>query len=175
MKTFNKLKAVILLLAVVAVSATSCKKDKTEKPKAGAATVAVGNYGFDGGSSGKFSSTAAAIVKIGPIFNVTAIIDGGKQSININLLGVTGVKEYDLDAGNASGNVAYMFKDFQKTTEGYSTQNSSAASVIGGGKVNITKLTDTEAEGTFYVIAYNSAKQEAFAENGTFKGTITKE
>ncbi|MEO6149947.1 MAG: hypothetical protein ABIN95_09030 [Mucilaginibacter sp.] len=174
MKTFTKLKTVILVLSIVAVSAASCKKDSTEKKaQAGAATVTASNYGIDGGGSGKFNSTAAAIVKVGPVFNVTAIIDGGKQSININLLGVTTAKEYDLDAGNSSGNVAYMFNDYQKTTEGFSTQNSSSTSMIGGGKVTITKLTDTEAEGTFYIVAHNAAGKAAYAENGTFKGTIT--
>ncbi|RYD90220.1 MAG: hypothetical protein EOP54_24310 [Sphingobacteriales bacterium] len=176
MKTFNKLRTTILFLSLIAVSVTSCKKDDDDKePTAGKATVAAGNYGFDGGSSGKFSSNAAAIVKVGPVFNVTAIIDGGKQSININLLGVTGEADYDLDAGNTSGNVAYMFKDYTVTTDGYSTQNPATGGMIGGGKVKITKLTDTEAEGTFFIVAHNAAGKEAYAENGTFKGTITKQ
>lgn len=169
------LKTAILFVSFIAVAATSCKKDKKEpEGKAGAATVTASLLGF-GSSSAKFESNAAAIVKIGPIFNVTAIKNNSIESININLLGVTGTGEYDLDEGNSSGNVAYLFKDFKKTTEGYSTQLSSSSSVIGGGKVNITKLTDTEAEGTFYIIAHNDAGEDAWVENGKFSGKITAE
>jgi hypothetical protein len=176
MKTLNTFIKSFLLIAMVAVAATACKKGNEDKePTAGSATVTASAYGFDGAGLGEYKSLGAAIVKIGPILNITSIRTDGKQSININLLAVTGVKEYDLDEGNSSGNVAYMFKDYQKTMEGYSTQNSSSTSMIGGGKVNITKLTDTEAEGTFYIIAHNDAGKAAYVENGKFKGTITKQ
>jgi len=38
--------------------------------------------------------------------------------------------------------------------------------------VNFTKVDGKTVEGTFYAVAYNNARKEAFVEQGSFKGTI---
>ncbi|RYZ98750.1 MAG: hypothetical protein EOP47_18570 [Sphingobacteriaceae bacterium] len=173
MKTISTLKTTILFLALAAVSFSSCKKDSDKKVSKGKfATVTVKRYAFDGGAAAEFKSTAAVIAVAGPIFTFTAVKDGLKESITIALYGKIGVGTYSLDQDNASGNGAVMFKDFNKSSDptyAYSTGEQRGD----GGEVKITKLTDTEIEGTFFIVAHNSAGKGAYAEQGSFSGAIT--
>ncbi|RCH55523.1 hypothetical protein DJ568_06420 [Mucilaginibacter hurinus] len=173
MKTFNKLKAILLIVLIVAVSATSCKKDKDTKTSNGQfATVTAKRFAFGSGAVAEFKSTAAVVAKAGPIFTMTAVRDGLKESITIALYGATGTGTYSLNKDNSTGNGAVMYKDFQNTTNKkliYTTGEKNS----GGGQVKITKLTDTEIEGTFFIVAHNEDGEEAFVEQGEFSGKIT--
>jgi hypothetical protein len=142
--------------------------------------MSAANYGFDGATGTAFSSTAAGIVSALNTFTISGIKDGGsKESISIVLWNVTATGTFDLDKDNAAGNGATITKDYSNVTDKtimYSTDNTEAGTQnIGGGKVVITSLTATDAEGTFYITAYNSAGKAAFAEQGKFKGKINKQ
>ncbi|GAB2683766.1 hypothetical protein GCM10027037_00950 [Mucilaginibacter koreensis] len=174
----KKLTMAVLLLAVLGTAA--CKKDKDEDTSASAtgaaATVTAGNYGFDGGSSGKFSSTKAGMTQVTAAgittFSISAIKDGSNESISIVLLKKVAVGKYALGPSQSNGGII-ISKDYTKAADGtmnYSTDNS--GTMAGGGEVNITKVDGSSVEGTFYAIAYNSARKESFAEQGSFKGTI---
>jgi len=168
-----------VIIALIAIAGVSCKKDGDDNNPGGgtgSATVSASLYGFDGTGGTTFKSTTAGIVKVGNVFTLTAIKDGTNESITIILPNVTATGKYDLLEGNASGNGAIMSKDYTKPTDGllnYKTDAVTTATMRGGGEVNITALTATSAEGTFYIIAHNSAGKDAFVENGTFKGTVT--
>jgi len=169
------LRSSFILLALIVTGITSCKKDSTT-PKAGvAASVTADNYGFDGSGGAAFKSTQAGIVSAAGVFTVTAIKDGTTQSMTIVLIGATAAGTYSLDQGNTAGNGAVITKDYTKPTDNtlsYTTDNDDLHGVKGGGKVVITKLTSTEAEGTFYFTGYNSADKAGFAEQGKFSGKI---
>lgn len=179
MKAIKKIKGAVILAMLVAVTAVSCKKDKTEDPSAnGSATVTATNYGFDGSGNAAFKSTAAGIVQVGKVWTLAAIKDGTTQSITIVLSNVNGTGTYNLLQDNADGNGAIITKDYTKpgdATLSYTTDLASSTNVKGGGEVKITKLTDTEAEGTFYIVAHNSAGKDAFAEGGKFSGKLNKQ
>jgi hypothetical protein len=179
MKNSNKLKSAIILALLIAVTGTSCKKDNSNTPSTtgGKAEVKANNYGFDGTAGAAFSATAAGMVQVGPIWTLSAIKDGTNQSISIVLSNVTGTGTYKLDQDNTEGNGAIMTKDYTKPSDGtlnYSTDNASSTGMKGGGEVKITSYSSTSAEGTFYIVAHNSAGKEAFVEQGTFKGTLNK-
>jgi len=108
-------------------------------------------------------------------FSISAIKDGTTQSLSIVLLGATTTGTYSLDQGNSAGNGAVITKDYTKPTDNtlsYTTDNDDGHGIKGGGKVVITKLTSTEAEGTFYFTGYNSAGKAGFTEQGKFSGKI---
>lgn len=174
----KKIKGAFIITMLIAVTAVSCKKDKTD-PKdntGGAATVSAGGYGFDGTNSSAFKSTKAGIVQVGTVWTLTAIKDGGSESITIVLGNVTGTGTYKLDQGNNNGNGAIMLKDYKVADANahYSTELPSTNGMTGGGEVIISKLTGTETEGTFYIVAHNAAGKEAFVEQGKFSGTLNK-
>lgn len=175
----KKLKGILALITLIAITGTSCKKDDAgNNPSAsGSATVTASNFGFDGVGATTFNSTAAGMVQVGNIFTLSAIKDGTTQSISIVLGNVTGTGTFDLLQGNTAGNGAIITKDYTKPTDAtlnYSTDLPGSTSVKGGGQVKITAYTATSAEGTFYIVAHNSAGKDAFVEQGTFKGTLTK-
>lgn len=141
------------------------------------ATLTAENYGFDGSHAGKFSSTAAGIVRTSAagmtIITISGIRDGGKESINMVLYGdVAANKTYTL--GNGSQNGIVIRKDYQNVTDqamSYSTDNN-GTNMTGGGEVKITSVNGNKVEGTFYAVGYNNSGKEAYAEQGKFSGTI---
>lgn len=164
------------MLALVAVGATSCKKDGSTTKAGVAASVTADNYGFDGNGGSAFKSTQAGIVSAAGVFTVTAIKDGTTQSLTIVLIGVTSTGTYSLDQGNDSGNGAVITKDYTKpgdNTLSYNTDSDDGHGHKGGGQIIITKLTSSEAEGTFYFTGYNSAGKAGFTEQGKFSGKVT--
>ena len=172
-------KAILSLLAAAVLFTTACKKEDNNGGTAtgGAATVTADNYGFDGSASlGKFSSTKAGITQVSAAgitsFSVTAIKDGSNESITIVLLKPAAVGKLQLGPSLSNGGII-ISKDYTKAGDGalnYSTDNS--GTMAGGGEVNFTKVDGKTVEGTFYAIAYNNARKEAFVEQGSFKGTI---
>ena len=175
----KKLKHAFILTMLIAVTAVSCKKDDGDvKSSAGAVTVTAGNYGFDGVNGTNFKSSKAAIVQVGTLWTLTAIRDNGNESITIVLGNVTAAGTFDLSQGNNVGNGAILLKDYTKTADpllNYSTDFPATGGMTGGGQVKITKLTDTEAEGEFYIVAHTQAGKEAFVEQGKFTGKLTKQ
>ncbi|MBB5397080.1 MULTISPECIES: hypothetical protein [unclassified Mucilaginibacter] len=174
----KKLKHAFILTMLIAVTAVSCKKDDDVKASTGSVTVTAANYGFDGVNGSNFKSTKAAIVQVGNLWTLTAIRDGGNESITIVLGNVTAAGTFDLDEDNTDGNGAVLLKDYTKTADpllNYSTGYSATGGMKGGGQVKITKLTDTEAEGEFYIVAHTQAGKEAFVEQGKFTGKVTKQ
>jgi hypothetical protein len=174
----KKIKGAFIITMLIAVTAVSCKKDDgdTNNNAGGAATVSASNYGFDGTAGASFKSTKAGIVQVGGLWTLSAIKDGSNESISIVLGNVTATGTYKLDQGNSDGNGAIMLKDYKTATGvgAYSTDLPATGGMTGGGEVKITKLTSTETEGEFYIVAHNSAGKEAFVEQGTFKGTLNK-
>lgn len=172
-------KFLLSTMAIAILFTAACKKDNNtnEIATGGAATVTAGNYGFDGSASlGKFSSTKAGITQVSingvTSFNVTAIRDGGNESITLILLKKAAVGKVPFGPALSNGGII-ISKDYTKAGDGalnYSTDNSGTMS--GGGEVNFTKVDGNNVEGTFYAVAYNNAKKEAFVEQGSFKGTI---
>jgi hypothetical protein len=178
-KKINNMKATLktlVLSLVIAITFSGCKKSDDANTATGASgSVTAANFGFDGGTTSAFKSTAAGMVKVGNLLTISAIQDGTPVSITIILGNVTATGTYSLDKGNTQGNGAIISKDHTKPSDtalNYSTDNTNATGTIGGGQVIITKLTATEAEGTFYIVAFNSAKKDAFAEQGKFSGKL---
>ena len=172
-----KLLKTILFSLVLAVTFSGCKKnDTTVTTNVGVgATVTANNFGFDGGTTSAFKSTTAGMVRVGNIFTITAIQDGTPVSLTIILGNATAAGTYSLNKGNTQGNGAIISKDYSKPSDtniNYSTENTNPTGTIGGGQVVITKLTATEAEGTFTIVAFNGAKKDAFVEQGKFTGKI---
>lgn len=163
---------------------SSCKKETktTTPPPSGGTlgTLTAENYGFDGGRSGKFSSTKAGFTQQSAAgvstFMISAIRDGGSESITIVLLHAvkdTGVYQIGSDYDN--GGIEIM-KDYTKPgdlTQTYSTDND-GNTMHGGGEIRITKVDGSNVEGTFYAVGFNSTGKESFAEQGSFKGAISK-
>lgn len=158
----------------------SCNRNDDEETggnsTGGSATLTAEQYGFDGAHSGKFSSTKAGIVKTSAagmtILTISAIRDGGNESINMVLYGDVKVQTYTLGSGSQNGII--IRKDYQNVTDqakSYSTDNN-GANLTGGGEVKITSVNGNKIEGTFYAIGFNNAKSEAYAEQGKFSGTI---
>ncbi len=176
------MKNIFILFLATFLGATACKKDNaTDTPTAsgGAATVTAGNYGFDGSVSlGRFSSTKAGIAQVSlngvSTFSISAIRDGGNESISIIVLRkITATGKISFGPSLSNGGIT-ISKDYTKPADltlVYSTDRSTNLK-SGGGELNITKLDGNSVEGTFYAVAYNSAGKEAFVEQGTFKGTI---
>jgi len=162
--------------------ASSCSRNDDDKNDngtntGGSATLTAERYGFDGGSSGKFTSQKAGIVKTSAagntILTISAIRDGGSESINMVLYGEpTTNKIYAL--GNGSQNGIVIRKDYLNVTDlakSYSTDNN-GNNMTGGGEVKITSVNGKQVEGTFYAVGFNSTKSEAYAEQGKFSGTV---
>ena len=168
-----------ILISALAIG--GCKKDKdNDDAVGGSGTLTASSYGFDGSNSGKFSSTAAGIVKASAggasVLTITGIKDGSKELITIVILkDVTTTGKIQFGSQYANGGIT-LSKDYTKPADlslNYSTDNN-GTTMAGGGEVNITKIDGNNIEGTFYAIAYNNNQKEAFAEQGAFKGTINK-
>ena len=170
-------KLILSALALMLLVTTACKKSNDDNvTAAGSATVSATRYGFDGGTAGAFKSTKAGITEVSAAgittFSVTAIRDGGTESITIILLKKAAVGKYILGPSQSNGGII-ISKDYTKPGDAalnYSTDKSGA--MQGGAEVNITKLDGTTVEGTFYIVAYNSTGKEAYAEQGSFSGKI---
>lgn len=170
-----------LMVTICTILFASCKKDETEENTAASAgTLTATNYGFDGlGSAGKFTSTKAGITQTTvagvTTFAVSAIRDGGNESISIVVprkIATTGKITF-VDNDASAGGIT-ISKDYTKPADGalnYKT-NASSSTTKGGGELNITKFDGDKIEGTFYFIAINSNGKEAWAENGSFSGTL---
>ena len=173
----KKIKPIILLFLLAVCTGACTKGSNTPKPATGkSAVVTVTSFSFDGAAPTAFNSTIAGIVKVGNLITISSIQDGTTNGISLVLTNVTATGTYPLDKDNAQGNGAIITKDHSKPTDtnlNYSTDNTSG-NLTGRGSVVITKLTDTEAEGTFNISAYNASGKNATASQGAFHGAINK-
>lgn len=173
----KKIKISLLALSIFGSIVISCKKNDDATTNANATvTVTTSALGFDGAAGAGFKSSAGKVVKNGTTYTLSAVEDNAKRSITIVVNNVSATGTFTLDKGNANANIATLVKDNTSSdaTLTYKTDGTSTAGSIGGGSVQITKLTDTEIEGKFFVVAYNSAKIAAYVENGAFSGKIGK-
>ena len=167
--------SILLLIAFM-----SCKKDETTSAVtgSGSATVTAERYGFDGATTGKFSSTKAGITQVTAAgvttFSVTAIKDGGTESITIIILKkITSTGKISFGSALANGGMI-ISKDYTKASDlslNYSSDRNSKT-MTGGGEIVITKLDGDKVEGTFNGVCFNNAEKEAYVEQGSFSGTI---
>jgi hypothetical protein len=163
-------------LLFVTVSFVACKKsDPASTSAAGtAAVVTAQSLSFDGATGIAFNSNAGGIVKVGNLITIGAVQDGTSNSIRIVLSNVTGTGTFSLNKDNTQGNGAIISKDYNKPSDinlNYSTDNGGSG-LTGRGSVTITKLTATDAEGTFDISGYNASGKNAAATQGTFKGHV---
>jgi hypothetical protein len=175
-------KYLFALLIIGPTIFSSCKKNEKEietGSTGGTATLTADRYGVDGGTSAKFSATKAGITQttVGGVstFAISAIKDGSNESINIIVLKkITAVGKITFAYNDASNGGITFSKDYTKPADGTLNYKTDAfnATTKGGGELNITKIEGNAVEGTFYFVAINSAGKEAWAENGSFKGTI---
>ena len=176
---FSRTYVVMIAMFTLAVS---CKKDDGTSTGTGTGAEVTCRYGFDGTSGTDFKSTKAGIIQttVGGIttFAISAIRDGGNESITITLLKkVTAVGKIQFGPSLTNGGIV-ISKDYTKPADislNYSSDlkgpgNTNA--MIAGGEVVITKLDGNYVEGTFSVLCYNGNAKEAFAEQGKFKGNI---
>lgn len=172
----KKIKTTLLALTILTTIFASCKKDEETPEAIATVTVTTSLLGFDGVNGTAFKSTTAKVTKAGNTYTLVAGEDGAKRGITIVLNNITATGTYTLDKGNAALNIATLTKDNTSTdaTLSYKTDGVSTTGVIGGGSVIISKLSDTEIEAKFFIIAYNTAKKESFVENGAFTGKLTK-
>lgn len=180
----KKLIKPLYFFLAVAATLGACKKDEikaTGTTSGTSAKVSASLYGFDGGNSGKFTSTKASITQVTAgglsTFTVSAIRDGGNEIISIVALKkITATGKIAFGPSITNGLIT-ISKDYTKLSDlsaSYTTDKSNPNGVKGGGELNVTKLDGNTIEGTFYAIAYNSAGKEAFVEQGTFSGTIVQ-
>lgn len=157
-----------------------CKKDKKDdEVSSGSSTVKVERLGIGSGAYSQFTSTKAGIAQVTAggvtVFTITAIKDGSNECITavINHK-ITATGTIDLSYNNTEGSGITYAKDYTKPADAalnYKTTNYGTA-YKGGGRLVITKLDGDKVEGDFSFSAYNSAGESAWAENGTFSGTI---
>ncbi|MHA4896767.1 hypothetical protein ACXZ1K_18605 [Pedobacter sp. PWIIR3] len=165
---------------VMLIAFASCKKDETTAAltASGSATVTAERFGFDGATIGKFSSTKAGITQVTAAgvttFSVTAIKDGGTESITIIILKkITSTGKISFGSALSNGGMI-ISKDYTKPADlslNYSSDRNSKL-MTGGGEINITKLDGDKVEGTFTGICFNNAEKESYVEQGSFSGTI---
>lgn len=136
--------------------------------------VTAQSISFDGAAGFAFNSNIGTMQKAGNTLNITAIQDGKSNFITIIIIKLTGTGTYNFDSGNQIS-VAGIGKDYNKSSDtnlSYSTDNSGGGGLTGRGSVTITKLTATDAEGTFEITGYNASGKTASATHGTFKGHV---
>lgn len=158
----------------------ACKKDETapEDTATGSGTLTIANYGVDGGSAAKFTSNKVGITQTTvngiTTFAISAIKDGSNESINILVpRKIASTGKITFAYNDASSGITYS-KDYTKPADATLNYTTAAynSTTKGGGELNITKLEGNKIEGTFYFVAINSNGKEAWAENGSFNGTI---
>lgn len=160
MKTFKK--SILVLMAVMAVSLTSCKKDDDGGGSGGAASgtvkakVAGSNYTSDATltSANRIESNGSSSVII------TANTLNGKN-ITLSIMGgFQGVGSYNIGGGaNVFGNASYTEVNISNPTDSETWVAPFDESVAG--EINVSEVSDTKIKGTFNFRGKN--------EDGSFK------
>lgn len=165
MKTFKK--SILVLMAVMAVSLTSCNKD---------------DDGGDGGGASKgslkasvagngFNSVTAFAVKAGSggasIISVTGV-DASQRTVGLTMNGVTEVGTYGI-GGGANIAISGSYIEIDLGTQSNKTwQAPYDANEVG--EVSITEISDTGIKGTFFFTAKNVNGDQSLREvsSGSF-------
>lgn len=163
MKTLNR--TVLVLLALVAISFTSCKKDD-DGGGGGAAGSGTVVAKVDGAN---FKSdpivTSATITSSGGVSTLVVMgntMDGRNITLSINA-GFDGVGTYNIGGGaNVFGNASYTEVEAANPTDAQTWVAPYDTEVAG--EIKISEVTDTNIKGTFHFKGKNA--------DGTFK-TIT--
>ena len=172
----KKFKTILLAVTILTTVCSACKKSEEVPANSSSTVVVTGSLGFDNLNGFPFKSSNAKVTKSGTTYTLVAVEDGSKRGISIVLNNVTAIGSFTLSKGNTANNTATLSKDNTSSDAviNYKTDGNSASNKVGGGSVDITKLSDTEIEARFFIVGYNSAKSEAFVENGSFTGKLTK-
>lgn len=156
-------KAFIIVLAVMSVSLTACKKDDNGDDNGGnlpgTGTMTLKYNGTDWSAT----LTVQAVNSNG-VINVTGS-DGNAHQASVILYGVSGPGTYALGAGYPQNLCTW--------TEGTdASQTYSASLVLGSGSVTITELSDSKVKGTFEFTAYNTNQETRQITEGAFEANF---
>lgn len=157
-------KVFVIMMAVISVSLTACKKDESDDDDNGGSLNGGGSMTlkYDGND---FSATLAVqAVNENGVINVTGS-DGNARQASLVLFGTSGPGTYTIGA-------AYP-QNLCTWTEGTNaTQTFTASFVIGSGTVTITELTDSKIKGSFEFTAVNTNQETRTITDGSFEANF---
>lgn len=169
MKTFNK--TILVLLAVVAISFTSCKKDDDGGDGGGNGGAGLVSAKVNGTTFTSLEITSFAIVVSQSGFSSLAVQgnDASGKAISLQLSGYEGVGTYEISDSNVFSLVSYGEIDVNNPTNGETWfapyENSGVV-----GEVKVSEQTDTRVKGTFQFMAKNQNGDQSIRNitEGTF-------
>ncbi len=148
MKTFNK--TILVLMAVVAISLTSCKKDDDGGSAGGAAsgTVSAKVAGSDYNSEAALTSATRIDANGTSTVTITAnTMNGRNMTISI-IGGFDGVGSYNIGGGaNVFGNASYTEVDVANPMDAQTWVAPYDETVAG--EINVSEVSTTNIKGTF--------------------------
>lgn len=172
MKTFNK--TILLLMAVIAISMTSCSKDDDggDDPAGGTGTFSAK---VDGDTFTSLEGTVAGqLTNAGPT-KVLAISAGTSQSENLQMVVTTfdGVGTYDLNFTNI-GTYSYLPDPSNPDPNSvviFSTANGQSSN----GQLKVSSYEGNVVKGTFSFTGYNldNLSQSVTVSDGQFNIEVT--
>lgn len=148
MKTFNK--TILVLMAVMAISLTSCKKDDDggDGGDAASGTLSAKVSGANYISDAALTSATRSDANGTSTLVITANTMNGKNMSLSIMAGFEGVGSYDIGgAANVFGNASYTEIDVANPTDAEMWVAPYDESVAG--KINISEITSARVKGTF--------------------------
>ena len=143
------------LMAFVAVTVVSCKKDKTTNPASdGSITLKVDGTSWD-------ASLSVQAVNTSGVINVTGSDSNAKQA-SIILLNVTSTGTYSV--GGLGNNNQLRWTEGTGQNDTYT-----ANSIIGTGTITVSELSATNIKGTFSFTGVNPAQASKSITDGVFE------
>lgn len=165
MKTFNK--TILVLMAVVAVSLTSCKKDDDGD---GGGSAPEGTVSATVAGNG-FKSVTAFATKAGSggvsMISITGV-DASQRTVGLTMNGVTETGTYAIGGGaNITISGSYIEIDLGSNTA-QTWQAPYDSSEVG--EVNISSISNTNIQGSFFFTAKNVNGDQTLREvsSGSF-------
>ncbi len=156
-------KVFMIMMAVISVSLTACKKDENDDDNGGSVTGGGSmTLKYDGND---FSATLAVqAVNSNGVINVTGS-DGNARQASLVLFGASGPGTYTIGAAFPQNLCTW--------TEGTNTtQTYTASFVIGSGTVTVTELTDSKIKGTFEFTGVNTNQETRTITDGSFEANF---
>lgn len=156
----NTIKYIVLLLGIVAVSFSACKKDDSNDDNNGNGNPPTGSMSLKVGGKSWTANFGVTVVKMGDVTSVTGTGDG--KSCNISMYQLNGTGTFPIGGQTVNSNVATW-------SEGTGSENIYVATFQqGGGSITITELTSTRISGTFNFVAKNDQNYERDITEGSF-------
>lgn len=169
MKTFSK--TILVLMAVIAVSLTSCKKDDDGGGGGSTGGEGIVSAKVDGNSFSSLEATSFAVITSQSGFSALNVQgnDANGRAISLQISGFDGVGTYEITDSNVFSLVSYMEIDINNPTNAETWfapyENSGAI-----GEVKVSERTDTRVKGTFSFKAKNQNGDQSIKNitDGTF-------